>query len=625
MKTKIKLLAVLSFITLCSYTLLGQNCKLIKSATFTAADNPTVILSGVLNRFTADTVPINLNQWNYVAMVIGTNQYQIYINGKLKYTGVYSSSGMSWYQLHLGAHYYTDFGGWFNGWIDELRISNTARTATAVSNYYASGVPFVSDANTLGLWHFDQTTGSQINSATGPSGTLGNTTWDSNGKFGSCLYFNGTNAVSTINMNIPINNMTCEFWIKPHTLQSSYSVDWYGMNTSGFRIDLDTINNAKYSWSTGETGKSITVDPTNYKYIWVSNGNCKDTVYLNPDTKTIHDTVFVSTSPISDSGLVAYYPFNGNANDQSKYKKNGIVNGATLTTDRFGNQNSAYYFDGINNNIQIKDSLLISNNFTISFWANSENTSGKSTILCDGSSNAGGNDFLINFRGNDLGIRADKNAPLNYEDNSPATLQHLDFLNKWVQVVWTMTPTYSKVYVNGKLITQINQAGTNKGYHNPNSYIGARHVWGNTDDFFHGKLDDIIMYNRVLTDAEISTLYTGNAIPISAYDTVLVSVTDTLVINAVFTGINPPNNINVIKIYPNPAKDHITIDYGNYQMQAGYALKILNALGQVVFTTSINQQQSYVDLSSWSARGIYYVHLIDDQGKTVELRKIVLQ
>ena len=43
-----------------------------------------------------------------------------------------------------------------------------------------------------------------------------------------------------------------------------------------------------------------------------------------------------------DSGLVAHYPFNGNANDESG-------NGATLTTDRFGNANKAYSFDGVKN------------------------------------------------------------------------------------------------------------------------------------------------------------------------------------------------------------------------------------------------------------------------------------
>ncbi|MBF0574179.1 MAG: hypothetical protein HQK69_10565 [Desulfamplus sp.] len=47
-------------------------------------------------------------------------------------------------------------------------------------------------------------------------------------------------------------------------------------------------------------------------------------------------------------GLVAYYPFNGNANDESGNGNNGTVDGATMTADRNGNANSAYSFDGVN-------------------------------------------------------------------------------------------------------------------------------------------------------------------------------------------------------------------------------------------------------------------------------------
>ena len=66
---------------------------------------------------------------------------------------------------------------------------------------------------------------------------------------------------------------------------------------------------------------------------------------------------FVPANSISNSpafltnGLIAYYPFNGNANDASGNGNNGTVYGATLTADRFGNPNSAYYFNGTNNYI----------------------------------------------------------------------------------------------------------------------------------------------------------------------------------------------------------------------------------------------------------------------------------
>ena len=75
-------------------------------------------------------------------------------------------------------------------------------------------------------------------------------------------------------------------------------------------------------------------------------------------------------SYVPTTGLVGYWPFNGNANDESGNGNNGTVNGATLTSDRFGVANKAYSFDGIDDWIEIPSSVT---NYTISFWFYSEN------------------------------------------------------------------------------------------------------------------------------------------------------------------------------------------------------------------------------------------------------------
>jgi hypothetical protein len=114
---------------------------------------------------------------------------------------------------------------------------------------------------------------------------------------------------------------------------------------------------------------------------------------------------------------------------------------------------------------------------------------------------------------------------------------------------------------------------------------------------------------------------------ITIYDTVTVytTVTDTLIINTSVTGINPPNNVNTIKVFPNPASTHITIDYGNFAIMNGYQLRIENSLGQQVFQTNITQQTDYLSLATWGGNGIYFVRIIDQQGNTIDIRKIVLQ
>ena len=136
-----------------------------------------------------------------------------------------------------------------------------------------------------------------------------------------------------------------------------------------------------------------------------------------------------------------------------------------------------------------------------------------------------------------------------------------------------------------------------------------------------------IHYDTVtVQDTIITQVY--DTITTTIYDTVTVTnyttVTDTLIINATL-GLPSSNNQNTILVYPNPASDHITIDNGNYTSMAGYSIKIENNTGQQVFQSIINQPLFYIDLSSWTGNGLYYVHLIDPQNNTVTIRKIVLQ
>ncbi len=322
-----------------------------------------------------------------------------------------------------------------------------------------------------------------------------------------------------------------------------------------------------YLWSTGSTNKTTMFTPSdtlNKLKVSVYNQSvaptdsmsdslvitgiqcCSQTVY---DTIKVYDTTYIThydtisthlcnNSPVPADALVGYWPFNGNANDESGNGHNGEVHGATLTTDRFGNENSAYSFDGVDNYIQVPDSFLISNNFTISFWAQPEKVSGLNNVLCDGSSFYGGNDFLIGFEGNSIRLRADKQAPLNYEYTSPTELQNLSILDKWVNVVWVMKPDYSKIFLNGNEISTINVKGSNSGYHNDFSVIGGRDVWDQVDSYYKGKLDEIAIYNRALSADEVMNLFHGSVnnetfhdtIRTNVYDTIKISVYDTIII-----------------------------------------------------------------------------------------------
>ena len=118
---------------------------------------------------------------------------------------------------------------------------------------------------------------------------------------------------------------------------------------------------------------------------------------------------------------------------------------------------------------------------------------------------------------------------------------------------------------------------------------------------------------------------------ITVHDTVTttienhISVTDTLIIDALLTGIEGPDNINTLKVYPNPARDFLYINTGDYTMMNGYRLKIINQLGAVVFETNVEDPLYQVNLSTWSGKGLYFIQLIDSGAMIIDIRKIILQ
>jgi hypothetical protein len=114
---------------------------------------------------------------------------------------------------------------------------------------------------------------------------------------------------------------------------------------------------------------------------------------------------------------------------------------------------------------------------------------------------------------------------------------------------------------------------------------------------------------------------------IVVYDTtgIYCSTYDTLIINATLTGTIPITTMNIIKIYPNPAKSHLYISFSDYAFQNGYRVQIKNTLGQIVFNSDGNQQLFYINLYSWNGKGIYLVQVIDKQGITVDIKKVVIQ
>jgi hypothetical protein len=340
---------------------------------------------------------------------------------------------------------------------------------------------------------------------------------------------------------------------------------------------------------------------------------------------------------VPTTGLVGYWPFCGNANDESGNANNGTVNGATLTADRFGNANSAYNFDGNNfTRITIQDApnLNLTNDFTISSWIRGTSYESSSNTVRMIISKAGDN--VGNPNGYNYGIWGDENLtdnqtgsinfqaqPFNNPSTYPIGSTGLIQINNWYNFVVTYSKSTSTLnyYLNNVLIDTKNLA-FNIGVNTNELWIGSQASIFNTIKTFNGDIDDVGIWNRALSQAEITNLYNANQCLTN------ITVTDTLIINVGQLSFNDPVTwANNITIFPNPASSQININFNNITNLNGGTLKIINSLGQEVATTTITTSgtQSTMQLASWGGTGMYFVQIINPQGQIVDIKKIILQ
>jgi hypothetical protein len=452
---------------------------------------------------------------------------------------------------------------------------------------------------------------------------------------------------------------------------------------------------------------------------------------------------------IPTNGLVGWWPFNGNANDESGNQQHLNQNGnVVFTHDRYGNSNSSGYFTGNGYLYRNNAQLPIGNqDRSVSFWVNQD------SILVEHCAFAQYKvDACFNYFG--LLLNGPPAAALLFDGGCAACAWGTyNSIDTWVNYTLVYENSYVTLYKNGVPLNTAGDPYYSLDYPLTTQENFAIAYWGKPSDpnYFIGAIDDFGFWNRALSPLEISTIFnassncsnnltlspatnqlqtgstanfiattsdpnptyvwqsdlgqgfqtlnnvgnysgansatlnianvqlpnhtqpirvittSGNCIDtsnvavinlidtciailtindtittqvfdttyvtqtiydtlqVTIYDTLLTAVTDTLIINSVISGLNPPNNLNTMKLFPNPASTHITIDYGNFNAMSGYTLTIVNSIGQTVFTTPINQQTSFVDLSTWTGNGIYFVKLIDPQNNIIENRKIVIQ
>ena len=285
---------------------------------------------------------------------------------------------------------------------------------------------------------------------------------------------------------------------------------------------------------------------------------------------------------IPTDNLKLYFPFNGNAVDESGNGNHGTVNGASLIPDRFGENNSAYSFDGINDNIDLSNTLNlpISNAITYSFWTNIGNSD--RYYLFD-FSQPSTNRIAIIYNKIPETFEVGFNTDVNLRYLS--SLSYASIVNQWIY--FTVLIDYDshllRLYKNSVEFASFvidNSILANQFFPNGEYKLASRFSQSNYADT---KMDDIRIYDRTLSQEEITSLY-----------------------NEDILGINSEDYNNTILLYPNPTRGVINIKSNTLIVQ----INIYNQLGQLVLS---NKDRNNINLSSLR-QGVYFCKILDENG-----------
>jgi hypothetical protein len=254
-----------------------------------------------------------------------------------------------------------------------------------------------------------------------------------------------------------------------------------------------------YNWPTIGTKLKIT------GFVRDESGSPGQVYTVNP-----RDTFDLEILDNPSNDLVAYYPFNGNTNDESGKENHGIIHGATLTFDRFGNENQAYDFDGISDYIEADASDLPTAERTVSLWFYARTVDNRPGLLGYGGGGGGTSWFM--------GLNV--NGRQSFHMSSHNLINAIDYnysqkpIDTWYHWVITTENSGTKMYINGILVISNTKYVNNTIVNGKELGIGvitstsgnAPYTDGNVK-YFNGILDDIRIYNRALGINEIQILY----------------------------------------------------------------------------------------------------------------------
>jgi hypothetical protein len=214
---------------------------------------------------------------------------------------------------------------------------------------------------------------------------------------------------------------------------------------------------------------------------------------------------------VSKDSLVGWWPFNGNANDESGKNNHGKINEAELNEDRFGMANKAYKINGPAPGISVDNIKIQSHDFTLSYWVK-YNSKPTTKIISDISHDwyKLGSFHVYRDSNNNI-VFATPHAFPDWERYSKKSgNDSMEPLNQWINIVIVRSGPIMSLYKNGQEVSSIIN-GNSLGFITQNLYFGGDPTNFELDSNakFNGILDDIGLWNRSLTHQEVIDLYSS--------------------------------------------------------------------------------------------------------------------
>ena len=285
------------------------------------------------------------------------------------------------------------------------------------------------------------------------------------------------------------------------------------------QLDINTnppsYDTTKFTWQSSDT--TVVSVTAAGKLTAKKEGTSKITLSNAAKTKTANCSITVKD--VLKMGLLASYPFDNTAADVSGNGNNGQASNVVAVANRFGEANSAVYFNGYNSLIKVNDNAalrLAHTSFAINVWIKMDeyNYSYGSLIIdkkLPGEANGWnlaitGQSFYNTGQGT-LGVISLTEGSADYRNFSTVPVG----LNNWhmITVVYDYNLHQLSFYIDGVFNT------SSIGFASPNSavstdvYIGADNPFAGSDGYFlKGALDDLRLYDRALNASDIRRLYT---------------------------------------------------------------------------------------------------------------------